>query len=169
MSRTASPSFTSRTTPMKLAIAPMAGLRLRMAAISAPASKSSGWIRTVIAMPWRRRASAAGDRRKECHFVAVADQRLRAGHLLVDRRAYRFRLAEFPSPRSAAARQRLLQRRNVDPAHGKLELFTAGSKRFAKSREVKNCDHASIMQLLETYMNEDEFSNRLRRVQIELR
>src|SRR3954466_7948233 len=87
----------SRTTPTKLAIAPIFGLLRRMAVISAPESKSSACTRTVT--------SASGDRRKKRNLVALANRRIRCGHLLVHGDAHRFARCKFALPRFSTAAQ----------------------------------------------------------------
>jgi hypothetical protein len=76
MPATASPSFTSRTNPMKLAMAPIRGSARRNAAISAPISKSSCCTRTAISTP--------GHRREERDLIARLHRRIVAREILVD-------------------------------------------------------------------------------------
>src|SRR5215472_9310754 len=94
---TAAPSFASRHTPMKVATAPTRGLPRRSAAISAPASKSAVWMRTVT--------SASRHRRKERDLVAGLHRGRGLRHLLVDRDAQRLPLGERRLPGAAAGHE----------------------------------------------------------------
>src|SRR5260370_16294916 len=75
---------------MKLATAPTLGLPRRIAAISAPMSKSPVCTRTGMLAPRYRR--------HQRHRVAVPDEGIGAGHVLVDRNKDRFARRQLMCP-----------------------------------------------------------------------
>src|SRR5687767_58756 len=119
---------------MKLATAPIAGLPLRIAAISTPASKSSVWMRTVMSLPARHR-------RKKRDLVAVVDGRIGGRHVLVDGGAHAPGLSELLRPRAPTRDQGLAQGRHVDHAFGERELFARRAERLPQPCEIKKRHH----------------------------
>src|SRR6185503_2161970 len=123
MSATTAPSFRSRTTPTKLAIAPILGLPRRMAAISAPTSKSAACTRTGT--------SASGYRRKKSHFIAVADRRSSRRHVLIDGNAHRPAWRKFPFPGVSATAQPGAQAGDILYLRWQLDLLTRAAECLA--------------------------------------
>src|ERR1700690_1407537 len=132
MPATASPSFASRTRPMKLAMAPIAGSARRKAAISAPISKSSRCTRTAI--------SAPGHRREERDLIARRNWRILAREILVDRNAHRLALAEGGSWGPATRDQLRAEAFHVAGPGRQVEQLLGYAHVFAQPRKVENSD-----------------------------
>src|SRR5215831_9957907 len=115
---------------MKLATAPTLGLPRRSAAISAPASKSAVWMRTVTSAPRHRR--------KERDLVAGLHRRRRLRHLLVDRDPQRLALGEGRLPGAASRHQLRAQPR--DRGRRDVEILAVCSELLAQAREVEDLD-----------------------------
>src|SRR5450756_149984 len=132
MPATASPSFTSRTRPMKLAMAPIPASVRRNAAISAPISKSSRCTRTAISTP--------GHRREERDLVARLHRRIVAREILVDRNAHRLALPERRGPGAAARDQLRAQAVHVAGPRRQIEHLPGYAHVLAQPGKVKNSD-----------------------------
>src|SRR5574340_1721685 len=117
-------SFTSRTRPTKLATAPTRGLPRVSAAISAPTSKSSCCTRTLT--------SASGHRRKERHFIAVADGMVGVRHFLIDRHAQVLEARQH-CPRLAARGEMGTQSAHAGHVLRQLDALGALSHGFAQA------------------------------------
>src|SRR5471032_1238316 len=132
MPATAPPSFTSRTRPMKLAMAPIPGSARRNAAISAPISKSSRCTRTAISTP--------GHRREECDFIARLHRRIVVSEIHVDRNAHRLARAERRGPGAAARDQLRAQAVHVAGFARQFEHLRGHAHILAQPGKVENPD-----------------------------
>src|SRR5258706_8990271 len=101
-----------------------------MAAISAPTSKSPDCTRTVTL--------ASSDRRKESHFVAVADRRIGRGHVVIYGNAHWFAGRQFALPRISAAAQPGRQAADVLHVAGQLDLLVLPAENLAQPGEIKH-------------------------------
>src|SRR5689334_6624557 len=101
-------------------MAPTFGFPRRMAAISAPASKSAVWMRTVM--------SASGNRREKRHLVTIADRRIRCSQILVDGDPHRLSGRQFDRPGFAAVAQPGRQACDVLHVAGQFDLFALAAE-----------------------------------------
>src|SRR5438105_368083 len=161
----ASPSFSPRTSPTKLAIAPISLRPRASASSSCPTSKSVSCTRT-------RATLASRHRRKERDFVAGTQRRREIRHLLVDRDAPALAGRERVGPGIAAAAQLVDEARDGCRAAGKRHLLARAAEAFAQAGEVKNGDHgesAHQARAIQTQVLDDEARDAFRVAELELR
>src|SRR6267143_3160779 len=111
---------TSRTTPIKLATAPIPGSFDR-ALTSSPGSKSSRWTETFM--------SASGDRREKRYLVARLDARRGLGHVLVHGDSHELALGQRALPCFPPIYQVGAQTRHRGDARRKLDFLCRSSQR----------------------------------------
>src|SRR5258706_1827576 len=158
MPRMGWPSFTSRTSPTKLASAPTSARPRVSDSSSRPTSKSPDWTRTLSMRPL-----PAGDGRKERDLVAGLEWRRGMGHLLVHRDAPLFRRGEGLGPARVPRAQVLHQGGDGWRPGGKGDLLPRTAEAFAQAREVEQGHHALAHQAgaIEPQVLNDEARHRL--------
>src|SRR5436190_22346066 len=120
---------TSRTRPTKLATAPIE-LRFEIALTSAPRSKSSRWMLSLIRCPL-----STSDRWKERDLVARLDCGGRLHHVLVHRRPDGPVGREHIVPGAAASAQVVTQRGHCGDAGGQFQILARAAELLAQRGE----------------------------------
>ena len=136
MLETAASALTSRTVPMNAATAPTERSPLRNAASSRPASKSSVWTRTGMAIANALAIQPPVTGGKSATSSPVDDRRVGAGEVVVDGDAHRAPGRELGRPRAAARREPCAQRADGVHVRRGLDALRCRAEGLAQARKI---------------------------------